>query len=386
MTRGDADARAGGRGGRRVGALAFRARRKLLTPRLMTSASPSDDGELPTRTLIAAAATGTPAAGEPPPAREPLSEQEREFRLRADETIADGIRRVARGQLAAGSDALAAASGNAELGEAVHSTRKSIKRVRATLRLSRATLGEDAYARENAHMRTIARRLSGARDAHVLIETLDALEERFEADLAPGAGEKLRARLEDDAIRAMAALGDDGDVAVTTRQALEQARERTTRWSFAGEDLAAIAAGLRRVYSRGRKRMRAACEEPSAERLHEARKRVKDLWHASELLHEAHPKRMRRLARDAHALSGLLGDHHDLSVLREYIESNPQLFSDMTARESLLAVLDRRSEKLQRRALKLGRRLYERKPKRFVADIERGWSTRVGDPPGPGAG
>jgi CHAD domain-containing protein len=227
----------------------------------------------------------------------------------------------------------------------------------------------------------VAGRLSGARDAHVLIQTLAAVEERFEDELDPQALERLRARLLDDHQRAIAGMAQDGELAVRTRDALDEARERTAQWSFGRDDFGAVKPGLRRVYRRGRKLMRAARHEPDAEHLHEARKRVKDLWHVTELLHEAHPKRMKRLARDAHDLADVLGDHHDLSVLRDYAEANPQLFSDMASREALLAVLDRRSAALQRRALKLGRKVYKRSPKRFVKDVARGWDKRVGPPP-----
>jgi len=344
----------------------------------MPSASTSQDTDPDSRTLIAAAATGTPAEQDPAPAPKPPSREERRYRLRAGETVPGGVRRAARGQLADSSDALAGASGRGELSEAVHSTRKAIKRVRTLLRLSRDAIGQDAYGRENTHMRMIAGRLSGARDAYVLVQTLASLEARYEDELVPSVTAGLRARLQDDHQRAMAGLADDGEIAVTTRDALEEARARTAQWTYARDDFGAVKPGLRRVYGRGRKLMRAARDEPDAEHLHEARKRVKDLWHATELLRPAHPKRMKRLARDAHGLADLLGDHHDLSVLRDYIEANPQLFSDMAARESLLAVIDRRSDTLQRRALKLGRKVYKRSPKRFVKDVARGWDKRVG--------
>lgn len=342
---------------------------------MATSSSSSPDA----RTLVGAGAAGTTAAQSPPPAPQPPSRRERRYRVRGDETVAAGMRRAARGRLADSSDALAGASGRDELNAAVHGTRKSIKRVRATLRLSREAIGEDTYARENAELRTIARRLSAARDAQVLIDTLTALEKRYGEELDPGATAGLRARLDDDRGRALAQLADDGDLAVVTRQALEEARARAAQWTFATHGVGAVAPGLRRVYARGRRRIRAACDEPTAERLHDARKRVKDLWHAAELLHAAHPKRMKRLARDAHALASLIGDHHDLSVLREYVGANPQLFSDMGSRAALITVLDRRRDKLQRRALKLGRRLYEQPPKRFAKAVERGWRKRVGD-------
>jgi len=305
--------------------------------------------------------------------------------LRTDETVADGIRRVARGRLADGADALTGVT-QAGLGEAVHSTRKGIKRVRTALRLSRDAIGDDAYQRENTHMRMVAARLSGARDARVMIETLTALEERFEDELPPFATSELRARLEDEHERAVAAMAEDGDVAARTAQALAEARARTAQWTFAADDFDAVKPGLRRIYRRGRKQMRAARKEPDAEHLHDSRKRVKDLWHAAQLLRPAHPKRMKRLARDAHALADLLGDHHDLSVLRDYVEVHPQLFADTASRDALLAVLDRRSDALRKRALKRGRRIYKRSPKRFVAAVERGWRKRAGAPARAAAG
>jgi CHAD domain-containing protein len=352
----------------------------------MAFTSTADDSEPAARTLVGAAAAGTTAADEPPPAPKPADPRERKFRLRGDETVADGIRRVARGRLHDGADEMAGARTEADLGPAVHATRKDIKRVRAALRLSRDALGEDAYQRENTHMRMVAGRLSDARDARVLTETLAELERRFEDELPPRATAALRARLEEDQERALAELAGEGDLAARTRQALDEAATRTAQWTFARDDFTAVEPGLRRIYRQGRRRLRTARAEPSAENLHDCRKRAKDLWHAAQLLRPAHPKRMKRLSRDAHELADLLGDHHDLSVLRAYIEVHPQLFADPASRDALLAVLDRRRDALSRRALKRGRRLYKRPPKRFVAAVRRGWRKRVGTPPGAVAG
>lgn len=332
------------------------------------------------RTLIDAATTGAAAADDPSPAPPAPDPKERKFRLRAGERVCDGIRRAARGQLAASSDSLARATDMDELGAAVHDTRKSIKRVRAVLRLARDAIGEQTCWEENEALRAIARPLSGARDAQVMSETLRALEQRFPDELSPEMTQRLHERLDDERTRDVGALAGDGDLAVATRQSLEESRARSTRWCFERDGFDALAPGLKRMYRRGRTRLRAACDEPTAENLHDTRKRVKDLWHAAELLRPAHPKQMKRLAKDAHALAGLLGDRHDLDVLRDYAEANPQLFSDMSARETLIAAIDRRAETLQRRALKAGHKLYERSPKRFVKDVARGWDKRVGAP------
>jgi len=65
---------------------------------------------------------------------------------------------------------------------------------------------------------------------------------------------------------------------------------------------------------------------------------------------------------------------------------HPQLFTGTAPRDALLAVLDRRRDTLRRKALKLGRRVYKRSPKRFVARVERGWHKRVGASQRPLAG
>lgn len=107
-------------------------------------------------------------------------------------------------------------------------------------------------------------------------------------------------------------------------------------------------------------------------------KRVKDLWHASQLLRPAAPKRMKKLAGRAHRLSELLGDDHDLAVLRDRVAVNPGLFDDADSLRALLGAIDRRRASLQREALALGERLYKRPPKRFMRRFETDWRKRMG--------
>lgn len=337
----------------------------------MTNARTSDLS----RTLVGAAAAGTAAEADPAPAPAPPDPQQRLFCLIGGEAIPEGMRRIAGGQLADAADELAAATQPA-LGSAVHGARKRIKRVRAALRLSRSAIDERIYARENMQLRSIAGRLSAARDARVLVDTLAALETRFAEDLPAEATVELRARLVDEHERALEAVSAE-DVVPATIEALAQAAARTDEWRFDREGFEALEPSLRRIYRRGRNALRAARTDPTAEHLHECRKRVKDLWHVAQLLHPADPKRMKRLARRAHDLADVLGDHHDLSVLRDYVEVHPHHFQDIPTRDALLAVIDRRSETLARRALKLGRGVYKRPPKRFVAKVERGWRKRL---------
>ena len=119
--------------------------------------------------------------GAPPPRREPEP-----FTLSRGETTNKGIRRIVCGQIDAAIDDLGAGVLE-DPGEAVHACRKRFKRVRATTRLVRDELGADAYGRENAAFRDLGRGLSRARDSEVLVETLDALCERYAFELPSGA-------------------------------------------------------------------------------------------------------------------------------------------------------------------------------------------------------
>ena len=303
-------------------------------------------------------------------------EPDRSFRLRADEYVPDGIRRVARGRLAAAQERLDGASRRA-LDDAVHDTRKDLKRLRAVLRLGRDALGDETYERENTTFRMAGRRLSGARDAQVLVETLDALCARFPEDLPPAVTARLRAGLADEHRQASAALRDDDAAIARTLEELAEARTRTALWTLDDDGFAALRPGLLRIYRRGRKRIRAATAQPTDEHLHEARKRVKDLWHATQLVRPAAPKRLKAFATRAHRLADLLGDDHDLAVLADYIARHPQCFDGESARQALLSVLQRRRAALQRRALRLGDELYAQSPKQFAGAIERGWGKRA---------
>jgi CHAD domain-containing protein len=335
--------------------------------------------------LAGAAAAGGKLVHDRRAKRAAADDIDRTYRLRADEYVPDGIRRIAGGQLLSARDELEGAS-KQTVGDAVHETRKRLKRLRACLRLSRDALGDETYDRENTVFRMAGRRLSGARDAQVLVETLDALRERFAAELPAAATDGLRARLREEHERATDGLRDDDTAIDATLGELAAARTRAAGWALDADGFAAVKPGLRRIYRRGRKRMREAAREPTTENLHEARKRVKDLWHATQIVRPAAPKKLKRLSRRAHHLADLLGDDHDLAVLRDYVERHPQAFGDESSRDALLAALDRRREALQRDALELGERLYGPPPKRFVGRIEQGWRKRAAKRPEPLAG
>jgi CHAD domain-containing protein len=296
-------------------------------------------------------------------ARRTEAERARAFRLCRGEDTDNGVRRVARGQLDLAGERLEAGTGmRGDLDGAVHETRKAFKRLRALVRVSRDALGDEAYRRENTIFRDAGRKLSGARDAAVLVQTLDALTARYRDELDDDAFAGLRDALASEAEAASSALSDDRTAVDEVQGALEAARRRVGGWPLPDDGgLAMLEPGFERIYRRGRRALKAARKDPDTEPLHELRKRAKDLWHAAQVLRPAAPKAMKQLARRAHALSDVVGDDHDLAVLRAAARERHATLGpgELALLERLIA---RRRARLRRRALAQGRRVYTRQP------------------------
>jgi hypothetical protein len=70
-------------------------------------------------------------------------------------------------------------------------------------------------------------------------------------------------------------------------------------------------------------------------------------------------------------------------VLRERVAQADVAFEQEATRTALLSVIDRRRGSLQHEALKLGARVYGRRPKSFARSVERGWEKRAAKHPEP---
>ena len=320
---------------------------------------------------------------------------DRRLALRPLEPLGEGLRRMALAQTDLAIELLQTGDSHAPDEAAVHETRKAIKRLRALLRLLRHELGERTYARENDTLREVAAHLSGARDAAVMLGTLDALMQREPRKLARRGGVlALRQRLLAEHARQQSlTFGDDGTRAQVLGE-LHAFRYRVAAWSLpAGEGIGLVDADLARIYTHGRDRHRRA-ERAKGERtlaMHMWRKRVKDLRYATEMLDrrngdvsasKSSDPRLRKIAGRADGLGELLGEEHDLAVFTERLRagargkrrtSSPQgkdpWRTGRRTRAALLKAVAKRRRKLRGRALRDGERLYGEKPKRFMRRV-----------------
>jgi CHAD domain-containing protein len=303
----------------------------------------------------------------------------RAYRIAPEEPVPDEVRRVARGRIDHAIDELSGNSENSRA-KAVHEARKDMKKLRALLRLVRGEIGDEVYAHENACFRETAAQLSGVRDADVMILTLSDLERRF-GEL-PGAARKLRPALVAHRFRISAgSTRPAGQAAIDT---LTEARERVDQWPLDSDGFEAFEEGLRRSYRRGRNAFHRAQELPTAEHMHEWRKRVKDLWYHVSLLEEAWKPVMSALSDETHELSERLGDEHDVSVLIEWAHRHA---SALNGADPMLRGFDvigaSRRRELQEQAFGYGSRLYTDNPGVFVGRIRGWWEATVASAPPP---
>ena len=78
-----------------------------------------------------------------------------------------------------------------------------------------------------------------------------------------------------------------------------------------------------------------------------------------------------KLAKLAHQLSARLGDDHDLAVLRQRVTSSRSL--SRPSIRSMVAAIDHRRRTLQRKAHRLGQRLYRERPRAFEKRLGTYW-------------
>ncbi len=303
-------------------------------------------------------------------ARARLPDAERRFGLLMSESTAHGLKQIALGQLDLAIELLRGESSIAPE-KAIHETRKALKRLRALMRLLEGEIGAKRARRERAVLRDAGQRLAGARDAEVMVDTLEQLIRRHPRKLGRRRGViELREHLRAERHAATArALGD----ALTREEVSEELfalRARVTKWRLADRPAdRLIRPGLEHIYRAGRTRRRAARRKSGSRAMHKWRKHVKDLRYALEALdvQDRPSSLLAKPARRADALGELLGEEHDLMVLAERVGSHEPLKRHRRTRRRLLRAIGRRRMRLRERALREGERLYERKPKRFVS-------------------
>ncbi|MCA9291611.1 MAG: CHAD domain-containing protein [Phycisphaerales bacterium] len=286
------------------------------------------------------------------------------FEFHPDESLRRGVRRLARAELEAGIAELDTWRTQPDV--AIHDVRRRLKRVRALLHLVRAVFPR--VRRENAAVRDAARLLAPARDATARIQCLDDLVEHDPGPVATTDVATLRA--------VFVARHDDASAPKRLKRRIGEAREileavhrRARGWTVSTRDIDAAYDGLRRSYRDGRRVLGLAMQDPDAEDFHDWRKDVKSLWYQVALFRPLAPRAVARVHDESGRLGWTLGHEHDLTTLRRAVTDGSMPALDDRAFVVLVDAIDRRRTADRRLALRLGRTLYDARPREFIAAL-----------------
>jgi len=159
------------------------------------------------------------------------------------------------------------------------------------------------------------------------------------------------------------------------REELRHARTRIPGWRIQAQGFEAVEGGLVKTYRRARKAMRQAYAEERSECFHEWRKRVKYHWHHARLLRNISPRLMKPHRKMADELGQILGQEHDLTVLKQQIAESLHGFGTREQRELADRLIARRQEQLRTGAKWLGQRLLAEKSRRLAIRWRTYWQT-----------
>jgi len=289
------------------------------------------------------------------------------YQLRRTESIADGLRRLARKELRSARARLRRALPPSV--EAVHEARKSVKKVRTIVHLIDADAGR-ALDASGTRLRAVNRKLSQLRDADVMLECLSTLRREFPEALSEHTFARVRRQLVAHVQKIARDDARDGTWKKVDRK-LRTLRRNAKRWRPRHRGFGALAPGIRSTHRRGRKALARARQRRRAADFHEWRQEMKTLWYELRLV-ERSSADVRRDVRALHRAETWLGDDHNVAVLCEQLSRDPSLKGQIDLKR-LQSAADAYQHRLREKAMSSARGIYTMTSGTFVRRIKRAW-------------
>lgn len=296
------------------------------------------------------------------------------YRLDPAMPMSEALRRVAFAELDIAHTALATPP---ERHSGVHSARKCLKRLRSLLLLVRPGMPEPAFATLTERLGAIARGLAAARDAAALIDATEKLEK--ETGPGPGLGplHSLRAWLHKR--RHAAEQNLERSAASDAMRGLLELRPAFAGFAVYPDDFRSLAKGLRRCYRTTRQSFRHAFDAGRDEDMHEWRKGVQHHWRQMQLLAPCWPSELSARVEAARALSQVLGDDHDISLLCQLVSTPTMTFGTPDETAAFLKRCRKRHRTLRKEAKSQGERLFTERARPFAERIQSYWMIAAGE-------
>lgn len=284
--------------------------------------------------------------------------------------MSEAVRRVACGEIDAACGGL---SSPPDRHRGVHDARKCLKRLRSLLVLIRPGLPEPVFLSLTDRVRTIARGLAPARDAHALLDAIDKL---GDDDLESGESTPIRSlRAWLHRRRQAAERSLEGSTASDAMRGLVALRPAMATLAVYPDAFQSVAKGLRQSYRSGRKAFAHAFANGSDEDFHEWRKTLQHHWRHMQLLTPCWPSELSARVEASRTLSQVLGDDHDIALVRQLVSAPTMVFASPEDTKAFLKRCRTRHKALRREAQTRGARLFAERSGPFVERIEAYWLT-----------
>lgn len=283
-----------------------------------------------------------------------------ELQIKTIETPEAGVKRLALHILQASEANLIKKN---DLNEGIHESRKYFKKYRALIRLVRHEIGESHYNFHNLRIRDAGRKIAQVRDSWVNVETMNSLFEDYVNEKDDCAFKNIRNYLLSEYNRMIQKIKDDKTIKSVCED-IHIVQKQIGKLVITSRDFSAFDQGIGRVYYRGVIAMNRALKDPNAENLHQWRKRTKYLGYQLGYLHQIWPEMLAVYEELFGQLADLLGEDHDLAVLRAVLLQEPSVSVGNIGK--LLTQIEQRRNMLQKKIWPLGIRLFSEPPDVFT--------------------
>lgn len=293
------------------------------------------------------------------------------FQLDPAKTLSENVHKLGAAQTDAVLKRLAVKSKQAR---AVHEARKTMKRLRALLRLIRPALDKKTFTANEKRLKEIGRSLAGARDIQSMLECIARLEAADPEAAKEPVGIALKSLLlarRQEADREV--LGKSG---ASLRKELRQVRKAFAELQVDGDGADIIRASIRKDYAAAMDAYHHAYDTGKDETFHEWRKLVQRNWRQLLLIEAGWPSMIRPHINIMHELADALGDDHDLYMLAERVSDANKALGNRKQVDAYLTLCRKRQDALRIRAALLGERLFSEKPSSIAARLAAYWRTQ----------
>jgi CHAD domain-containing protein len=237
--------------------------------------------------------------------------------------------------------------------------------------MARPALGKEIYQQENAHFRDAGRSLSTVRDAQALMESFDMLEEVYGRQVEFARMSPLRHKISERRERLVHSELDLQQCVTEVAGKLEHSLTSVENWPLAEVSADKLARGLQRVYRRARNGWKRAQRQHDPDTLHDWRKRTKYLRYHFQLLKGVDKPWAAYWHKGFKQLSNILGDHHDLDVLRGVLDQMEDTVISPVAESEFRILLRQQQDVLYNEALQIGKALLQSKPKQMRRHVSK---------------